>query len=125
MEFDLRNRPIPWRAHPPTALDYKNVPVDLSDSRSDEALVDVTEWGIAAQEYYARTDGLNAPYDGRFATALEQVLCRRSVAERLRGRRGKPSLVPFLRDRLRKAAAAPCKRWNFGARLQLDRDHPT
>ena len=84
MESDLRDRPIPWRGHPSTALDYKNVPVDLNDSRSEEALVDVTEWGIARRGYYARTDGLNAPYYRTFVTALEQVLCRRSVAERLR-----------------------------------------
>ena len=84
MEHELRERPIPWRTHSPTALDYKDVPVDLSDPRSDEALVDVTEWGVAARGYYARTDGWNAPYHRRFATASDQVLCRRSVVERLR-----------------------------------------
>lgn len=83
MEFDLRDKPIPWRAHPPTALDYKNVPVDLSDPRSDEELVDPTESGIAACGYYARTDGCNAPYYRKLASASEQVFCRRSVAERL------------------------------------------
>ncbi|MGB7948594.1 MAG: M15 family metallopeptidase [Candidatus Binatia bacterium] len=84
MKLDTRNRPIPRRPHSPTALDYKNVPVDLSDSRSAEPLVDVTEWGIAAQGYYARTDGLNAPYHRSLAAAFEHVFCRRSVAERLR-----------------------------------------
>jgi len=83
MDFDLRDRPIPWHVHSPTALDYKNVPVDLSDSRSAEALVDLAEWGIAGRGYYARADGLNAPYYRQFASASERVFCRRSVAERL------------------------------------------
>lgn len=83
MESDPRDRPVPWHAHPPTALDYKNVPVDAGDARSNEALVDLNEWGIAGQEYYARTDGFNAPYYRRFTTASEKVFCRRSVAERI------------------------------------------
>lgn len=83
MESDFRDRPIPGHAHPPTALDYKNVPVDWGDRRSSEALVDPIEWGIAAHGYYARTDGLNAPYHRGFASASERVFCRRSVAERL------------------------------------------
>jgi D-alanyl-D-alanine dipeptidase len=83
MTLELSDRPIPWNAHPRTALDYKNIRVDLNDPRSGEALVDVSEWGIAGRGYYARTDGLNAPYHRRFASALEKVFCRRSVAERL------------------------------------------
>ena len=83
MESDFADRPIPGHAHPPTALDYKNVPVDWGDRRSSEALVDPIEWGIAAHGYYARTDGLNPPYHRGFASASERVFCRRSVAERL------------------------------------------
>jgi len=84
MALELLNQPIPWHAHPRTALDYKNVRVDLSDPRNGEGLVDLSEWGIAGRGYYARTDGSNAPYYRRFAAALERVMCRRSVAERLR-----------------------------------------
>ena len=84
MQFDFRDRTIPWHVHPSTALDYENVPADLNDPRSDEALVDLTEHGVAGSGYYARTDGLNPPYYGRLASASERVFCRRSVAERLR-----------------------------------------
>lgn len=83
MALELLNKPIPWDPHSRTALDYKNVGVDLSDPRSGEVLVDLSEWGIAGHGYYSRTDGLNAPYYRRFAAALERVWCRRSVAERL------------------------------------------
>jgi len=83
MKFDFRDRPIPWREHPPTSFDFKDVPLDVTDPRRDEELVDLADWGIAASGYYARADGLNAPYYRRFAAALEQVLCRRSVAELL------------------------------------------
>src|SRR6516225_8344020 len=83
MESDFRDRAIPWHEHPPTALEYENVPVDLSDPRSREALVDPIECGVAGSGYYARTDRLNAPYYRRFASASERVFCRRSVAERL------------------------------------------
>ena len=30
MALELLNRPIPWHAHPRTALDYKSVRVDLT-----------------------------------------------------------------------------------------------
>jgi len=83
MECDFRDRPIPWQSEPATALDYENVPVDLGDPRSGEALVDLIDHGIAGSGYYARADGLNVPYYRRFASALERVFCRRSVAQRL------------------------------------------
>jgi hypothetical protein len=83
MDSDFRDRPIPWHERAPTALDYENIPVDLSDPRSREALVDPIESGVAGSGYYARTDGLNAPYYRRFASASERVFYRRSVAERL------------------------------------------
>ena len=83
MESDFRDKPIPWHAHPATALDYENVPVDLGDPLSGEALVDPIECGVAGSGYYARTDGLNAPYYRRFVSATERIFCRRSVAERL------------------------------------------
>ncbi len=75
--------PIPWRDHSPTALDYKSVPVDAADSRFGEPLVDLADFGIAGEGYYARTDKQNAPYYRSFPSALHNVWCRKSVAERL------------------------------------------
>ena len=83
MIADFRARPIPCDTHPATALDYRDVAVDLDDARSGEPLVDLAETGIAGHGYYARTDGLNAPYYRAFPAASDRVWCRRSVVERL------------------------------------------
>lgn len=80
---DWRLRPIPWCDNAPTALDYKAVPVDLTDSRAQEPLVDLSVYGIAGHGFYARDDGFNAPYRRAFPSARAQVRARRTVAERL------------------------------------------
>ena len=77
------DRPIPWREGAPTALDYGAIRVDPHHPRAAEPLVDLAALGIAGTSYYARTDGLNAPYGRAFASALPAIWCRRSVAERL------------------------------------------
>ena len=64
-------------------MDYKDVPVDRTDPRSEEPLVDLADYGIAGSDFYARDDGLNAPYGRCFASATGQVKARRSVAEHL------------------------------------------
>jgi len=69
MPTDPRNCPIPLHRHPPTALDYSRIPVDLSDPKSSEPLVDLADYGIAGHDYYARTDGLNAPYNRTLSPA--------------------------------------------------------
>jgi D-alanyl-D-alanine dipeptidase len=79
----LPDRAIPWRDHAPTALDYSAIPVDLGDPRAGEPLVDLAALGVAGSCYYARTDGLNAPYYRAFASASPGIWCRRSVADRL------------------------------------------
>jgi zinc D-Ala-D-Ala dipeptidase len=81
MISEFRLRAIPWREQAPTALDYKNVPVDLADPRAQEPLVELADYGIAGYGFYARDDGLNAPYRRAFPSAPAQVRCRRSVAE--------------------------------------------
>lgn len=83
MISEFRLRAIPWRDSAPTALDYKDVAVDLADPRAREPLVDLADYGIAGHGYYARNDGLNAPYRRAFPSAETRVRCRRSVAERL------------------------------------------
>ncbi|MDA7946754.1 MAG: hypothetical protein MPJ78_04685 [Hyphomicrobiaceae bacterium] len=75
--------PIPWKDHSPTALDYRSVPVDFADPRFVEPLVDVADYGIAGEGYYARTDGLNAPYYRSFPSAPHKIWCRGTVAGHL------------------------------------------
>ncbi|MCG8548586.1 MAG: hypothetical protein MJE12_30655 [Alphaproteobacteria bacterium] len=93
MAKDWQDRPIPRRPDAPTSLAYAEVPVDLSDPRSGEPLVDLADYGVAGQGYYARTDGQNPPYYRAFDTAHSAVRNRKSVAERLRA--VNESLVPF------------------------------
>lgn len=83
MLIDYRLRPIPWRDNAPTSVDYRAVPVDLADPRSQEPLVDLADYGIAGHNFYARDDGLNAPYRRAFPAAQTMVRARRTVAERL------------------------------------------
>lgn len=83
MTCNVTSRPIPRHQHAPTAMDYRDVPVDLTDPRAREPLVDLADYGIAGSGFYARNDGLNAPYGRAFASAHKRVRARRSVAERL------------------------------------------
>lgn len=80
---DSRNQPIPLMLHAATALDYHAIPIRLDSAEAAEPLIDVTTVGIAAQSYYARRDGLNAPYDRCFGSATERVWSRKSVCEKL------------------------------------------
>ena len=75
--------PIPWKDHSPTALDYRSVPVDFADPRFVEPLVDLADYDVAGAGYYARKDGLNAPYYRSFPSAPSRVWSRQSVAEQL------------------------------------------
>ncbi len=93
MTADARTRAIPRHVHPPSALEYANVPVDTSDARSREPLVDIADYGVAGQCYYARNDGENGPYYRAFAAAHANVRCRRSVAEKLA--RVNEALAPY------------------------------
>jgi D-alanyl-D-alanine dipeptidase len=81
---DFRERPIPLRAgDAASAHDYHDVPIDLSCELAGEPLEDASSYGLACASYYAREDGLNAPFYKRFASASEQVYLRRSVLKRL------------------------------------------
>jgi len=79
----FRERPIAWQSNPPTSRDYKQVPVDLDLAQSSEPLVDLAEYGIAANSYYARRDGLNAPYFRPLASETNEIFVRQGVAERM------------------------------------------
>ncbi len=62
---------------------YRTVSVDLNHPQFSESLVDVGAYGIASENYYARTDGENAPYFKPISGALPSVWVRKEAAERL------------------------------------------
>src|SRR4051812_19104812 len=84
MHVESLYSPLPLRPEPSgVASDCRFVPIDRSDPRWGEPLVDVTEAGLLAQAWYARTDGRNEPYNAPIAGAVATVAARTSVIERL------------------------------------------
>ena len=79
----LRERPIPVPERRSTALDYHSVPVDRSDARFQEPLVNLAAYGIAGESYYVRADGLNAPYYTQVAEEPHAVWSRQAIANKL------------------------------------------
>ncbi len=59
------------------------MPVDGLHPLKAEPLVDLAEYGLAGENYYARTDGANAPYHRAIAGHVNGLWARRSVAEKL------------------------------------------
>ncbi|MFY9823815.1 MAG: M15 family metallopeptidase [Thermoanaerobaculia bacterium] len=84
MPTDYREIPIPLRRDASTTAGYGHVPVDLDSDLSQEPLVPLAEAGVAAESYYARSDGFNSPYYRALPCAPQTVSCRRSVALKLR-----------------------------------------
>ena len=81
---DLRERPIPLREEgAASAHDYHEVPVNTNSELSTEPLVFAGDYNLAFESFYARQDGLNAPYYKAFATASKRVYLRKSVAAKL------------------------------------------
>jgi D-alanyl-D-alanine dipeptidase len=80
------SKPIPLRLQTaPTALDYHSVPfAELENMLAREPLVELSNYGLAGESYYARTDGLNPPYYKAIPLAERKLYCRRTVAEKLR-----------------------------------------
>jgi hypothetical protein len=74
------DQPIPMHRRAPTAGNYEDIPIALSDSRFNEPLVDARRLGIAGENYYARTDGRNTPYDEIVPGAVRQLWCRKSIS---------------------------------------------
>ena len=60
------------------------VPIAANDPRMSEPLVTIADYGVAGQCFYTRTDGQNKPYFRPIPGALDRMVCRRSVAEKLR-----------------------------------------
>ena len=73
MKAEWIKQPIPILDKIVTAGDYKSLPIDVDDPRNAEPLVNVEDYGIAAESYYARTDGNNAPYNRSIDGALHSL----------------------------------------------------
>jgi D-alanyl-D-alanine dipeptidase len=62
---------------------YRDIPVNLADLRNREPLEKLSKYGVAGEEFYARADGHNAPYNHKVGESLGGLETRQSVAERL------------------------------------------
>jgi D-alanyl-D-alanine dipeptidase len=82
MQDELKFK-IPVFGWPANAGDYHNVPFDAADPRGAEPLVKLADHGIAGENYYARTDGQNWPYNQVIEGSLPDIWARRSIAEKL------------------------------------------
>lgn len=82
---DLRNKPVPALAQQyGSALTYHSVPIDLTDPRAKEELVELDKYGVHGEEYYARRDGMNAPYYKCICASDTPMVARAEVASKLR-----------------------------------------
>jgi D-alanyl-D-alanine dipeptidase len=77
---DVRLLPIPTVEAAKTALDYHAIKISVRGQANREPLVNVRDYGVAANSAYAR---VIAPYYRAFPAALAEVWVRRSVAEKL------------------------------------------
>jgi len=80
---ELAARPVPIHRPDPGARSYRLYPVDESHPMLADPLVRASDFGLAGESYYRRTDGLNAPYYRALPGAPRHVWVRRAVAERL------------------------------------------
>lgn len=78
-----RDVPIP-RTPVGTTTDYHSQVVDMKKVLTAPGLDKVSNYGIAGESFYARSDGLNAPYCKPIAGASPEILCRKDVALRLK-----------------------------------------
>lgn len=78
-----RDRPIPHLLDSPTIKGFRQYPVDRALPGGDEPLVDALAAGLAGESFYARVDGLNAPYYKPLRGILRSVWVRHGVLERL------------------------------------------
>lgn len=74
---------IPILDLPLDAGGYSEVPVDSRHPLHSEPLVELRQFGLAGESYYARTDGANTPYGRPIIGHLKKLWCRKSVAEKL------------------------------------------
>jgi len=75
--------PVPRTCCKVDAGSYGGVAVDEAHPLFVEPLVNLSAYGLAGENYYARTDGANAPYHRAIAGHINSLWARRSVAEKL------------------------------------------
>jgi D-alanyl-D-alanine dipeptidase len=79
----LRDKPLPDDIARPFPMSRHEVQLDPASKLASEPLVDLSGFGIACESYYARTDGLNAPYYRAIVGAPQTVHAREGVGRRL------------------------------------------
>lgn len=84
LKQDWREIPLPACASTIDTDEYQRVEIDATATEYGEALVALDLQGIATESFYARGDGLNAPVNRRFQSALARVYARSGVAAKLR-----------------------------------------
>ena len=62
---------------------YTDHPVDTNDSRFHEPMIPLKSVGVAFENYFARTDGNNPPYNASIPGSPREVWLRKTVAEKL------------------------------------------
>lgn len=82
--IDLFNKSIPAGDLESTTGSYHELPIDFSDPLSKEPLVDLKDYGVHGEAFYARQDGLNAPYHTCICPGDSQLKSRKTVAFKLR-----------------------------------------
>lgn len=75
----LREKPIPA---PGSAIGYRAIPIDFNGGPNAEPLVQASAFNIAGRNFYAHAR--NPPYYRIIPGAIDALLLRRGVAERLR-----------------------------------------
>ncbi len=80
MKTTFEDKPIPLLNQNKTALNYHDIPIDLTSEFNKEALVNVEKYGIASKSAYAQAYG---PYAKAFESALPNVFVRETVAHML------------------------------------------
>ncbi|MDK2971925.1 MAG: zinc D-Ala-D-Ala dipeptidase [Candidatus Sumerlaeota bacterium] len=82
-DSDFRDYPIPAAIARPDEVSYRHYPVNQSLPESRDPLVDALASGLAGRSFYARTDGLNAPYHRALDGSLPNIWLRRTLVEKL------------------------------------------
>lgn len=110
------SKPIP-EPHTKAEMNYHGVPFDLENPKYKEPLVPLSKYGIAGEAFYARKDGLNAPYYRCICpeSESESLQLRKTVAEKLQHINRKLSLLGvelYVYDAYR-PVSCQTKLWNY------------
>lgn len=79
----LFSKPIPAKSYTASASSYHELPINVSGPLNQEPLVDIADYGIAGEAFYARKDKLNAPYFRCICPEDSPLKLRRGTAKKL------------------------------------------